>query len=160
MTTISISTAAELSEKEKKLAIIDDLNDVVDAIDELITTTTSSTNRRKRVAQVPCSWFEGAVSDLIDIAFDTSEQTNIGNFSTLIKNANVDSCSASEQSTLRTHKESLESIIEDYEDDLNTATSATSTMDTKVSTRQTTFKTTLAGTDVTATTGNWWIQIQ
>ena len=89
----------------------------------MLGTTTISTNRRNRASQVSCSWFYGTVSDLVDIASDTSEQKNIATLATLLNSADVDSCSAAEQSILRTHKVSLQGIVEDHEDYLSTGTS-------------------------------------
>ena len=130
----SAGPTTESSERVKILAIVDDLEDVVDKIDEVLAST--STNRRKRDTSQTCSWFDTTLEELIDIASDTSEQSNIATYADTLTEANVDSCSESEETKLKSHKESLEGIIDDYESIIY---SAATTMGTSAG--QTTLKT-------------------
>ena len=121
-----------MTERERKVAVVDDLNDVIDKIDELLDTTTSSGRRQKRT-EVTCTWFDETLDELIDIASDTSKQSQIATYSDSFKNANVGSCSADEKSNLEADKDLLEDIVEYYEGILNTATSAAITSTSKTS---------------------------
>ena len=137
-----------MTEREKKIAIVDDLNDVIDKIDELLETTTSNGRRQMRT-EVTCTWFDETLDELIDIASDTSKQSQIATYSDSLKNANVGSCSADEESNLETDKDLLEDIVEDYEGILNTATSSAITSSAITSS----LVTTLASSVVTQTKG-------
>ena len=125
-TTITVSTlpatTEEMSEREKKLAIVDDLNDVIDKIDDTIGTasTTTSARRRYRAASMTCSLFDETLDDLIDIASDTSEQKNIATYADSLTTADVESCSDAELANLESDKESLEAIVADYQTSLST----------------------------------------
>ena len=131
------STSSTLSEREKKLAIVDDLNKVIDKIDEVLGTQI----RIIRGAILSCGWFDKKLADLDNIASNTSEQKNIASYTNILINANIDSCSSYEQSSLRTHRDSLELLVKDYEKILFTAEYGPNVLTTYYSTQNMTLAT-------------------
>jgi hypothetical protein len=65
-TSLNKLTSASITERRKKLAIVDDLNDVIEKIDDIISASASS-SRQKRATAMTCSLFDENLDDLIDI---------------------------------------------------------------------------------------------
>ena len=136
MIKLTAAATTEMSERRKKLAIVDDLNDVIEKIDEVLgkTTTTASSSRQKREAGMTCSLFDETLDDLIDIANDTSKQKIIATYADSLTTATIGTCTDDEMSNLEADKESLEAIVTDYESELCTASAATITAATSAPT--------------------------
>ena len=110
-------TTAGLSERERRVAIVDDLTDVTDKIDEVL----DDSGRKLRLSsELSCSMFDAALYDLREIAHDHTKHREIADLAQTLTTADVGSCSQEEQTSLQSHKATLHEKIAEHLEKVNT----------------------------------------
>ena len=148
-----------------------DMIDALDSVSTYIDTLISSLQRRKRrSADLDCTWLDEKLDDLIGIGNDTSQKSNITEMSSTITSADIDSCTAEELVNLKEDKELIDDIVCDLKQQIGEActtdapasTQATSTLLTTVltsaSTRITTMESTITSPKLSSS-GNYTKEI-
>ena len=104
-------TTAGLSERERRVAIVDDLTDVTDKLEEVL----ASSDRILRLSsESSCSMFDTALYDLREIAHDHTKHRDIADLAQILTAAAVGACSEEEQSSLQSHKTALHGHIAEH----------------------------------------------
>ena len=104
-------TTAGLSEREHRVAIVDDLTDVTDKLEEVL----ASSDRILRLSsEWSCSMFDTALYDLREIAHDHTKHRDIADLAQILTAAAVGACSEEEQSSLQSHKTALHGHIAEH----------------------------------------------
>ena len=110
-------TTAGLSERERRVAIVDDLTDVTEKIDEVL----DNSGRKLRLStELSCSVFDTVLYDLREIAHDHNQHRKIAYLAQTLTAGTVGSCSEEEQTSLQLHKTALQGHIADHLEKVNT----------------------------------------
>ena len=110
-------TTAGLSERERRVAIVDDLTDVTEKIDEVL----DNSGRKLRLStELSCSVFDTVLYDLREIAHDHNQHREIADLAQTLTAGTVGSCSEEEQTSLQSHKTALHGHIADHLEKLYT----------------------------------------